>query len=385
MRGKVRSFRRIAARDGLGAALQETVRAVTPSVNQLPSPHKQRVKFYQKATRQGLAAPLAWSESIKLIRSGFLPQAHYLYDLDEQGTGPYLSDHAESVHAWRINEPHSDLLDDKHRFHALMEERGYQDRAPRLLGTMGQTLDEQHARKILDQEGALVVKAPRGGGGSRVHICHQTPDGYRFDGEQIPARALEKRLQRLEGYLVTEYCQPAEYARELYPRTPNTVRVVTMNPTRGDPFIGAAIHRVGADTTGSVDNFSQGGLAASVDPDGTLGPAVRLRDWEARWTPTHPDTGAPIDGVRIPGWQRIREEILEMARDIPETPYVGWDLIVTGPRDHAVIEANTNTDVDLLQAHEPLLADPEIRSFYADHGIPLGSSPDQHRTPAPGA
>lgn len=369
MRGKVRSFRRIAARHGVKAALLEAVQFATPSINQLPAPRKQQARFYKKATHQALGAPLPWSKSLELVREGFLPQAHYLYAFEEHGPQAYLSDYTADVHARSINQPHADLLDDKLRFHRSMADRGFQDQIPDLIGVLGQDLEGDDLLDALDEEGALVVKARRGGGGSRVHLCHRTPSAYRFDGDEIQQEQLQARADELEGYLVTEHCQPAEYARELYPRTPNTLRIVTMNPADGDPFVAAAVHRIGADSTGPVDNFSQGGLSTSVDDEGALGPGVRLTGWQARWNRTHPDTGAPIEGVRIPGWPRIRDEMIEMAREIPETPYVGWDLIVRGPGEHTVIEANTNTDVDLLQAHGPLLEDGPTRRFYQDHGV----------------
>ena len=77
-----------------------------------------------------------------------------------------------------------------------------------------------------------------------------------------------------------------------------------------------------------------------------------------------------IEGVHIPQWDRICDNILEIAEYVaPLTPYVGWDVLVT---DHdgsiAVVEGNSYPDVP-LQTHEPLLADDRVRRFYESYDV----------------
>lgn len=55
-------------------------------------------------------------------------------------------------------------------------------------------------------------------------------------------------------------------------------------------------------------------------------------------------------------------------REVAVSAYVGWDIIVTDD-GYKIIEGNNYSDVNLLQIHRPLLADPRVRRFYLYHGI----------------
>jgi hypothetical protein len=42
----------------------------------------------------------------------------------------------------------------------------------------------------------------------------------------------------------------------------------------------------------------------------------------------------------------------------------GWDVLVRADGTPVLLEANGNSDVNLLQVHGGLLADPAVRRFY---------------------
>lgn len=104
---------------------------------------------------------------------------------------------------------------------------------------------------------------------------------------------------------------------------------------------------------------------------GTLGQGVSYPTaGKLVWQSHHPDTGAPIEGVRIPGWEGVRDGVLRAAKMLSFLPYLGWDVVVTDGNDgFTVVEGNTSLDLDLLQAHRPLLRDPEVRAFYEEEGV----------------
>ena len=76
-----------------------------------------------------------------------------------------------------------------------------------------------------------------------------------------------------------------------------------------------------------------------------------------------------IRGVSVPHWDEITTTILELAEQLPELPYIGWDLIVVTDGGFKILEGNTNSDVNLLQAHEPLLRSESTRAFYLEHDV----------------
>lgn len=362
----VRSFARVVRDEGVASALVET------GAYALPSPYGERLSFTARFVEKAADAPLGWRTLLALYRHGFLPKSYVMYDFDANGIDAYLSDLAESEYGWAINRPAQRFLHDKGKFYDLLDDRGFGDLLPIRYGALeGGVLVGAGSdfTSLLREEGSLVVKGRGGATGEKVHICRFDAGEYVLDTDPISTSALRDRLAAFEGYLVTEYCRPADYARSLYPETPNTIRAVTMQPADGEPFLASAVHRIGGGPSGAVDNFSQGGLSAEVRDDGRLGPAVRVSDGTVSWHERHPDTGTPIAGVRVPGWEEIRDRLLRVAGSVPELRYVGWDLIVTDAGEFRIIEGNSNTDVDLLQAHRPLLTDPRVRSFYEAEGL----------------
>lgn len=317
---------------------------------------------------------------------GFLSRAEVLYDFEGYDPRDYLTDYERYVETRGINGRFGIALDNKLLFHRLMAD--FEGRLPELHGI----IEDGNFRPIADPdedrgpirpaiewvEGTMVPGETRvlkwilGGGGHNIRFLTRTEDGWRIDGEPIGRAQLDSELAGLDEYIVTDFVAQAAYADDFYPETTNTLRLVTMwDPEEDEPFLARGIHRIGTRETAPMDNWTQGGLGAEIDPEtGELGESVTFPfDGELIWRETHPNTGARIEGTAIPGWERIREDLLSMAETVPYLPYVGWDLVVTAPGEFEIIEANNYPGVKSLQVHRPLLTDERIRRFYRAHGV----------------
>jgi hypothetical protein len=64
--------------------------------------------------------------------------------------------------------------------------------------------------------------------------------------------------------------------------------------------------------------------------------------------PPHPDTGAPLLGVKLPDWSSLVSVGVEGARALPGLRWQSWDIALTrnGP---VILEMNAYADVDLVQ------------------------------------
>jgi Sugar-transfer associated ATP-grasp len=160
----------------------------------------------------------------------------------------------------------------------------------------------------------------------------------------------------------------------LFPESANTLRLLTLW-TPGDPvpFVARAVQRIGTADTVPTDNWSGGGISAPVDlASGTLGEGrmhpLKGKRAEQRFT-HHPDTGAQIAGAVLPGWDRVMDTVLRAAASVPFNRMAGWDILVDAEGVPVILEANGNSDVNLLQVHGGLLAEPRIRRFYAAFGV----------------
>lgn len=209
-----------------------------------------------------------------------------------------------------------------------------------------------------------VLKRIGGGGGKDIWIVHRAgPDQVVVNGALMPLTALVDLLE-MRTFLVTELLTQSRFAHELYPDAINTVRVVTMRDDEG-PFIAFAVQRIGNERSRPTDNLNQGGLCALVDlTTGTLGPARQLEtDRSPVAYATHPDTGAPIEGRVIPGWDEVATTLLIAMEEFPRLRYVGWDVVLQddGP---LVLEGNSYPGVQVAQLHEPLRQHPRIAAFF---------------------
>ncbi|MCU4742679.1 sugar-transfer associated ATP-grasp domain-containing protein [Natronoglomus mannanivorans] len=381
----------------------------------------------ERDTQSYLSEPLR--RRLWLWRRGFLTRSGVLYGLEESNYREYVTDSQRFVRTKRINGPWSIALSNKLAFHWLLHP--FDDhrmsvygmlhngsfhaidslRPPRAIGDGGTSRSRSRSKPSvtsaigpsgtrsvemgrsgpshnpdetdrngpdwvvdrLEDERRLVLKWVQGGGGNNVLLCSRVDGGYRVNGDRLSEPAFRSRLADLEDYLVCEFVEQGWFPSELYPETPNTIRIVTMyDDAAGEPFVGAAIQRMGTTDSEPMDNFSQGGLTAEIEVEtGELGPGAQLPyDGDLEWYATHPDTGTRIEGAQIPGWSRIRDRILEFAETYSYIPYIGWDVVVTGEDgEFTVLEGNSYPGLKSIQVHGPLLTDDRVRRFYERHGV----------------
>ncbi len=316
--------------------------------------------------------------SLKLwaYRNGYISASVPLYALSEENRHKYLS-------AWQrerartINGEFDLVHENKLLFNFVLQPSfpdlyGYIDRGEFVSLPFSPSRYDSLVGCVDDAEKAIIK--PAGGSlGNGIYVLEQADEEYRINGTPTQPAEISHLADELDGYIVSEFVEQAAYADRIFAGAPNTIRVMTMvDPERREPFIGGLGHRFGTSRSTPVDNAAQGGLSAGIDAQtGQLEEAIELpQDETVDHYSSHPETGSAIEGVQIPGWQRIQTQILEMAAYLaPMTPYVGWDILVTDSDGSvAVLEANSYPDVP-LQVHKPLLTDERVRRFYDSHDV----------------
>lgn len=337
---------------------------------------KRPLRFLSKRIQHQREVPLETplKRRIEMWRSGNRGVSYKMYELSSTGTLNYLPDLAR-LETYFINSSLAkDILGSKLLFAKLLEP--YLT-VPNLLALIirGAIFVEGRAGEgilaLAERHGSIVLKPSSGSHGRGVRRLETHP--LRLNGERVSESELQALVATLDNYLITETVQQAAYAQSIFPQTTNTVRVVTLiDPDTEQPFIARAVHRFGAKDTVPTDNWSGGGLCALVEiKTGRLGRAVKhiaRTGGKLAWQSHHPDTGAAIEGVRIPHWAQVCEALLGAVRELPFLLYVGWDVAVTD-NGFCIIEGNGNPDIDLLQVHGGLLSDPRVRRFYEHHRV----------------
>lgn len=323
-----------------------------------------------------------------LLARGFLPEKTVLYDFATHDAELYLSD----VQRWMTREINGDytiVFNNKILFTQIF--RNFCKVAPvTAIWRNGRVIaydDSWHKCLRGAHEGPVrfVIKPLGGGGGGNVYFVQVGRERAVVESNEAGRARFTLPVGRLEEifsdarvpFMVTEFIAQGAFARALYPLTVNTLRMlVVRDPDTLLPHVVRCVQRIGTGASYPIDNFSMGGLSAEIDLDtGILGPALaaagpaRGQRWEC-----HPETGAPIAGQQVPGWEGILAQMKALFLQIPYIAYCGFDLILTDD-GLVVLEGNSYSQVRLFQMHRPLLTDPTYVRVLEHAGI-------MHRPPA---
>jgi len=328
--------------------------------------------------------PLGLPKRLKMWKLGFLSDKYVAYDLKKNDYRQYTTDYQE-IMARFINHPYSEILNNK-----LIFERFYGEhvKIPRSYAIIDKGLIYGYdchrkgyneprtnigleVKKLAGQYGKLVLKPIKGAMGEGVMILSGAgAERLSINNSVYEISALEDSFRSLKNYFVSEYIEQAVYSKNIFPEAMNSMRILTMiDPDNSMPFIAAAVKRIGTSKSAPVDNNTIGGIAAAIDIDtGELSKASQFTGGEVVWHSKHPDSGAVIEGLVIPNWANIKEQIYKLLMCFPMIKYVGWDI---AEQDEGIValEGNNHPQMRLLQIHKPLLADERVVRFYRYHQI----------------
>jgi hypothetical protein len=329
---------------------------------------------------------IPWSTRLRAWRLGFRPAVATVYGFDDNDPALFVPDFAYAYRCYRMNGFWNPIIGNKFVVSNVLAAHGIPH--PRVLGIVSHgrliaaaTASRQTNVTLLNrwtEDRAPVVFRPHwSGGGEGVFFVLRQGRDWLVNGRSATAAELHALLGGLDRYIATAFVDQAEYARRIYPRTTNTLRVLTLIDDDG-PFVAKVVHRFGTSRSYPIDNFHQGrgGICADVNvPAATLGKAVSLGARHERiWHDVHPESGSRIEGVPIPGLSRALEGVLEAANCFPEATCVGWDLVITDA-GYSLLEANAPPGIVVSQAHGPLLAHPRVAAYFRQYGfrVPNGT------------
>lgn len=287
------------------------------------------------------------------ISGGFLGDQYILYDFKHNDKKEYLSEF-DWYRSRYINEPFDFAFNNKVVCaeilkHFIRVAENY------FIKNKGNVLDFNNGLRnyediyeCLANEGKLVIKPFAMGKGNGVHLLSYDGGKLFIDSDECSKEELMDFLKKRDGYIICEFMKQHGYSDKIYDKTVNTIRFITMRDTETHEFkVFFAVQRIGTEKTIPVDNGSKGGLVANIDLEtGVLSEARCLKD--LRSFKVHPDSGNPIEGVRIPGWADIKKQMLNVCKKIPYMDFIAWDLLVTD-EGICVIEANTSSGVNIIQ------------------------------------
>ena len=187
--------------------------------------------------------------------------------------------------------------------------------------------DAQGLRDFAAKHPTIIAKVPisREGHGVFRYDTTEVTDFDAFYADLVGKGQLLVEEQIIQHPYLASYCAG----------TVNTTRITSY-------FDGEQVHllvRVQKFGRGSVsDQFSWGGFFTMLDEKGhSVGRGHQGKD--DTFYEVHPESKQSIVDFQVPLWDQVVDLIDRVAREVPEVPYVGWDVAV-GPDKPLLIEGN---------------------------------------------
>ncbi len=198
---------------------------------------------------------------------------------------------------------------------------------------VGKASYEQFASMVSQFD--CIAKPIEGWWGKGIRIIKKTTDNSEIQ------RLYDECLK--ENILLEERVHACKEIEAFHPSSLNTVRVVTIsNPQECNVF--GAILRMGTGDS-IVDNTHSGGIFASIDVKTGVIDTDGL-DSNGNVYKEHPDSHIPIKGFQIPYWDKVIEMCSAATKVMPNTIFVGWDVVIFDDGRVGLIEGNHAPDFD---------------------------------------
>ncbi|MEX0731454.1 MAG: alpha-L-glutamate ligase-like protein [Aquisalimonadaceae bacterium] len=266
------------------------------------------------------------------------------------------------------------LVDDKLTTKRRASEAGI--RVPRLYGVIQIDHQIRHLAKIIDGRASFVVKPAHGSGGNGIVVIDSRSNGgyRRANGQIITEDELGHHISNIlsgmhslsgqpDSAVIEQRVQFDPLFNEVSYRGVPDIRTVVF---KGVPVM--AMVRLPTRMSDGKANLHQGAVGAGLDmATGCTTTAV----WKDRFTDIHPDTGAPIAGLRIPHWHDLLE-LSARCHQLADLGYLGVDVVLDRHEGPMVLELNARPGLSIQLANRASLLK-RLRRVEAVDNIPADS------------
>lgn len=207
--------------------------------------------------------------------------------------------------------------------------------------------------KLVQMKKYLALKPDEGSHGNGFYKFTYYGGKYYLNHKEVQKQEVLDILQDDNNqYLITEYIDMHPEIKRIYAGAVNTIRMIVFKKDGKTPQIGNAYMRFGSKRTGAVDNMGAGGMYARIDVEtGRFYDAKIIEANEIKPCLYHPDTNEKIEGY-LPNWESVKQKVLDVAKDIQQLEYFGFDLALT-PDGFKFPEINRFPDYPAIEKYSP--------------------------------
>ena len=263
------------------------------------------------------------------------------------------------------------LVDDKLRTKQLAEKAGIA--VPPLYGVVRAYHELHHLLAKLAEYQDFVVKPAHGSGGNGILVISGRA-GQRLvkaSGHEISYEDLEYHVSNALSGMYSLGGQPdaamLEYRVAFDPLFENVayrgVPDIRTLVYRGVPLM--AMVRLPTRASDGRANLHQGAVGAGIDLGSGRTHHAVFRDHPLE---SHPDTGKPLAGLSIPGWEKLLD-LASRCYDLTGLGYLGVDVVLDGRYGPMMLELNARPgiSIQLANGHGLLPRLGEVDRWLASH------------------
>lgn len=310
-------------------------------------------------------------EKLWAVKHGFISYRLHQYGITEENWKNYISDFE---YKWlrHINPKYRHWMEDKitvkyicseynHCFPEYYYHISLKDGKNKILPMMdcpeGFDGVYEDIFRLVKEKGSLALKPDEGSHGNGFFKFSYDGEKYYLNHQEATEQQVLDILQDEKNqYLITEYIDMHPEIKRIYDGAVNTIRMLVFKKDGKNPQIGNAYMRFGSSRTGAVDNMGAGGMYARIDVEtGRFYDAKIIEENEIKSCLYHPDTHEKIDGY-LPNWEKVKQDVLDVAREIQQLEWFGFDLAVT-PDGLKFPEINRFPDYPAIEKYSPATID----------------------------
>jgi hypothetical protein len=213
------------------------------------------------------------------------------------------------------------------------------------------------------------IDSNRSLGSASIVACESKDDCLvLLDGRRIAVADFAGDVARnfAAGYLLQPRVEPDAAVRAICGDRLACVRVMTIHTAKG-PELLRAIWKIPSGTNVADNFWRAGNIICEIDlATGRTRRAITGNGLASREIAVHPDTGAPLAGIEVPGWTALVATACEAAAALREVRLIGWDMAATA-RGPVIVEPNNTPDFFMVQfADRRGLLDERFKAFIGE-------------------
>jgi alpha-L-glutamate ligase-like protein len=245
------------------------------------------------------------------------------------------------------------LVDDKLQTKKMALKAGLA--VPELYGVVEAEYQVRQVDGLLKSYSDFAIKPSRGSGGEGILVISgRSKNMYRkVDGTLMHPEEVRYHLFNIISGIYSLGGQPdkalIEYRVQFDPIF-EAISYQGVPDIRVIVFLGVPVMsmvRLPTRMSGGKANLHQGAIGAGIDiATGTTLTAV----WQNNIVAEHPDTGTPVTGVRIPGWDNLLH-IAARCYELTGLGYIGVDLVLDKDKGPLILELNARPGLSIQIAN----------------------------------